>query len=429
MLYRMGFGMRMEQRPSLQIEQSARHELRQELVQKMGYHAESIRDAGPDASDNLLQSVLDGILDGLDDENLREGLRTLFSDGAFRQKILDSAALLAVPTPEHVRDVVLNYFYDAHRGEFPIEDAGGEGQEEGREPEVVKTPYARFREAFITPSTTREKIAESVRLLPEQKASGGDPTGLERVRDEAVDALRATDLSRSHIETLMLALNAVLKKREGGKPGLSDFLRDVAVMEKLDFILSERVQRRFADKFSRVGEKTSSESMKNAFLNAIGEYVLVSMGIVHPDVFQLNRGMRDISAYEDAKSDFSDAGLDLDDLLRQSRLQGPGTFFLHRWKTLGRAPSPITDELVRAFITQTVRADAERILEAAGYEAFFEKVRSTCREGELKDKEEVANDLCSELAETLAEETFETVIINLIRDKWYAKLDMFYRRT
>lgn len=431
MLRHMKLGMSLEQSQSMR--QTQRPELKQELVQKMGYHIENVRDAGPDSPDSLLQGVIDGILGAIDDDNLREGLRTLFSDETFREKILNYAALLAAPTPERVRDVVLNYFYNIHRGEFAFEDAEEEKHEEGRAPRVVSVQsYARFREAFISPNVPREKIEESIKLwLPEQKASGGDPIGAKRVMDESAAALIAADFSRPHVDILIQALDTVLKKRESGAPGLTDFLRDVAIMGKLDFVVSERIQRRFADRFSKAGWRTSPESMQNAFLNAVGEYALVSMGVVYPNLFQLNRGVRDTDAYENAKDSFADAGLDLDEVLRQSNLQGQGTFFMHRWKTIERKPSHITDDLIREFITQTVRADSERILEAADYKTLFEKARSICAEGRSgdKDKEDVMNDLCTELADTIASEPFEEAIIDLIRNKWYAKLDIFYAPT
>jgi hypothetical protein len=428
MLCRMGFGMRLEQGLHLKqtISLHEHLELRQELVQKMGYHAESIRDAGPDAPDNLLQSLLDGILNALENDNFREGLRILFSDKTFRKAIIDSAESLAAPTSERIQEFVLRYLYDAHRGEFSIESFNEDGQVENTE--LLKTPYPRFREAFLTPDTLREKSTESEELMPMQSAEGKDVTGLMNARREMEDAFRVVEASREHIGTLKVALETVLQKRTGDNElGLSDFLRDLVVMGKLDFVLSERIQRRFVANFSHVVEKTSPEKMKNGFLNIIGEYVLVSMGIVHPDLFQLNSGVRDIPAYTDAKSALSEVGLDLDALLQKYQLQAPGTFFLNRWRTTERTPGPITDDLIRAFITETIRADAEQILDAVNYGEFFEQIRDIKTAGE--SKEETEDKLRAELSEVLTSEKFEMAIIGLIRNKWYAKLDMFYQRT
>ena len=123
--------------------------------------------------------------------------------------------------------------------------------------------------------------------------------------------------------------------------------------------------------------------------------------------------------------------VDLDKLLDYYDLQGSGTIFWNRWAVKGQKLGFITDELVRDFITQTVRADGEEILTAVDFDNFFAHAKLLITEGQKKSKEEresLSNEIAELLVKTLDKTEVNKTLIELIKNKWYNKLDIFYKK-
>ncbi|HEY4523556.1 MAG TPA: hypothetical protein VJK04_01630 [Candidatus Paceibacterota bacterium] len=404
----------------IQLTHAQRLELRQELAQQIGLSIESVRDQTDDAPLILFREVISKIIKSIEEPQIRDGMLALLSDSNLEKQFLAKSANLALPTKEKIQNFVLDYIFDSHLGHFRIERLTSESEK----PIIEEVDISRgdFTMAFSKPERLRNDIEDLHNIL-QRKAKGGETSGEMRRIREAQHALNVAESLVAQIATLNHAITlALVKAGPDNKPMLSSFLRDLEILQRLNPLLSERIQKRFVARFIAIRGITA-ERFESAFLNTIGEYVLVSMGILSQDLFALQKGERNKEEYLKTKSVLKEAGIDADQLLKHYQLTGAGTFFWHRWHTIGQPLTPVTDDAVREFITQTVRADAEVVLEKLNYPLFFENAQTAARDTQTKEERE--DKLREVLAESFASQRFQSALIEFIRINWYKKLDMF----
>ncbi|MFZ2834526.1 MAG: hypothetical protein WAZ64_00645, partial [Candidatus Moraniibacteriota bacterium] len=163
-------------------------------------------------------------------------------------------------------------------------------------------------------------------------------------------------------------------------------------------------------------------------INTIGEYSLISMGIITPEIFGLQKAELKDKLYENLKDGFFDKKKDLDEILKKFQLKTEGTIFWNRWKTIGIKPRAITDELVRSFITKTVRNDKDKLLEIYDYQDFFEEAKRIVLESKRSKNAKMSYkfELRKLLVEKLSDANSFNQLVVLAKKQWYQKLDMFY---
>jgi hypothetical protein len=168
--------------------------------------------------------------------------------------------------------------------------------------------------------------------------------------------------------------------------------------------------------------------MQIPFLNSLAEYVAICMGVVEPELFQLNGVDLEKKYTDQVRDDFRKMGVELDVVLRQYQMRDHGTLFYNRWKVIGHGKrSYATDQQVRDFITQKVRADGEEILGAADFEEFFSQLQVTARASSY-EQIDMPTELRELFVEKLQEEKLQKTLLDLSKTKWYPALDAFYRR-
>lgn len=419
----MGLELRQELVPKQKMELDQRIAMKQKLTLSMTAQFEGVRDEVSGPPEELLEVVIKEILSQIENKDLKDGLGAFLSDESLKMAMINNVGEIALCDKKRIYDFIIRYFYDKFGGNFSIQDR------ETRKEELVSVEKGNFREAFVNKNKLakdRDDIYELVKTTA-NSGQGSSDSMMERARDMG-NALRVAEVSEDQVKTLQQGLTyALLSPDSEGRPMLADFLREYLVLKHLNIDLSERLQKRFVDRFSKVGQKSKPEQFELAFLNTIGEATLISMGILSPEIFALQKAELDREVYKEMKEDLAKNDVDFDKLLKDYSLKGYGTIFWNRWKMVGQKLSPVTDDKIREFLTSTVRQDAGRVKKIFNYEDFFELIKGINSEGgrDREDRENGKVELREALVELFENTDKKEEWIKLIKEQWLDKLNIF----
>ena len=407
---------------SLSISQSHDLSLDQkvELSQKLAATLEAVRDGSGLSPAKVAIRVWERILKGVKNPQLREALRALVSSESLQEKMLRSSSLLALPTARTLAEFSLRYIHEmSSSGGSYTYARGPKGEVLANQP---KTTLAFITEVFVNEAKFQEKIQERQNML---KRAGNPTEGAFMELHEMQDALTVVGYVRSAVDSLVQSLKLLLSIRdEGGGSLLQNFMTDVTVLGHLDCIASERLQKRFVKRFAGAREYSRPENFEEAMLNTVGEYALISMGIIAPEIFRLSRAGVSLEVFEEVAGDLAKDGIKLSEVLSNYRLRSEGTFFFNRYATRNGRPSRVTDDLIRQFITRTVREDRRAVLHAVSFEeSFFPEIVAVVAAAK---KDEVEETLRERLIDLFSGGDFQVKFLALLRG-WYKYFDMFYR--
>lgn len=416
----------------LALTQEDRLELRQGLTLALLQRISAMQAEVVGPPSDLLANVVGRVISSLEDPNLREALKAVFSDPQFLDRIMMDAPVLMKPTKKAVHECVARHFFDAHQGAFSVVEPEEKEQETHSEQKtsVVKFPYETFSRALSSPDELKMELAT---LNQEVRSNSGE--GLMMRRREIKDALITAEMAKESLDLLERALALLLTTKESGAPEgaeplLREFLTEYVVLRKLAFTISDRMQKRFASSFNRA-RRGESGRLEEAFLNTIGEYVLISMGIIDPDIFSLRKQVIEKEEADELRKTFKEVGISYDDLCKKYALKGEGKIFWNRWATLQVPATLDTDDRIRDFITKSVRDERGAILAAARYPEMFEEVLEAKEEHQGRSKEDVMelqDALRAIIAKTLEEEDVKETLKGLIKKRWYPELQTFFRK-
>ncbi len=392
-----------------------------ELKQRLALSLETVRDDTPVDPENLLNLVLQEIINQETDEQLKNGFAELYGDEHFREMILTQSDTLLRPKEKSLRDFAILYLHESHGGSFTIEEEGTKRQYNVRAANLI--------DYIDDPKEAEKEIARMEDLIRSKRIA--DDSGLIREHGELLDARMVGEAAADSVITLETALRYSLQKMVRGEPLLRSFLEDYHVLKKLDFVLSDRLMNRFASDLIRAREDDRAQRFENALLNRVGEYTLMSMGIIDPKIFTLQHHEIDQVERSRLAKDLQAEGLNLQRLEEKYNLQSSGTLFWNRYAIAGQKPDRVTDDTLRDFITETVRRDSEKILQALDWNTLFSKIQSDIADMKKQgsDKESIKDYLRQSCAELLSEEKFSSVLKELIKGPWHEALKIFYPET
>jgi hypothetical protein len=209
------------------------------------------------------------------------------------------------------------------------------------------------------------------------------------------------------------------------EPLLPRFFREAAVMKDLDWELSERIARRFVTRFASARSNTPAYEFKDAMVNTIGEFSLVSLGILAPSLFRRARGHVDeleVLFADQLVDDATDGVKAVAASLRKYKLAERGPIYWCRWALPdGVKLTPVTDDLVRDFIRVTVAADTDEVLTAFKFDDFFGKIKEL-RSQTTGDKGARAAHYAEALGRALGEQEFRDFLIAKCSSQWFPRL-------
>lgn len=408
------------------------------LTQQIAAVAETLRGKlGHSAAEGLkcMLDVLSKSLKG--NERIIDEIKKIISDPFFQELLIQHAGEVVQENPDW-RDFAASYCYSTdcirNGGNFTVQKRQADGSYLTQD---IPLDEGLFKQAVLRPEELQKEIGRlNEAILSSQgnrEPSAADATyNLTRERQKQVDALDIADAYTQRIQEILKIVSGVLlvKPKKNQRNVLIDFLYDTHVLSKLDFYVSERLIKRFCTRFENIkSTSTITDADKKAASNIAAEFVLVSLGIINPEIFYLQKG--EISSEETAvfKGFCHELNIDPNTLAKHYQIQTSGTFFWNRYFVQGMKPSKITEQKIRNFITNTFRQNPDEILAAMQFETGFEAIQQQLRElGKKPKKAELESILNEALLRMLEQEAFQDLVVQkATSQEWKNALALFYQ--
>jgi len=287
--------------------------------------------------------------------------------------------------------------------------------------EEFKTKNVDLQIALRDPRRLEARVEE---LTSTAQATRQATEGLMLELREARDALTIAVSIRQKVEqTLKPLLYAYSIKDENGRPIINDFLRTSVVLDRLLFVQSDRIQKRFADHFAHLRKSMSAEQSETAALNSIGEYVLASMGVISPEIFTIKRGETDEVGLSMAREQLWKVGINLNTFLEQHKLHHQGNFMWSRYALNHFPQNRENDQLVRKFIVERVRQHRKELLDAINFPDLRQRAIAVREQhADIADRKLAAMKI---FAEATHENSFREAVRELLQGKMYDDMVIF----
>ncbi len=416
-------GMRLELREEQRLSQEElldqRVEQRQALLQRLALSLREHFREGQDSPREVFPAFLERVVAAAPEQRRTIYAATLQQLPNFLERIVDRAADLAVPNARRLQIFSLRYYYDAQDGIFL----------EGDEEKERRASFVEVQKALVRPKEVQIDIdqhEEVLRAKPDVVMTGFLQE-LQRLRR----AQAIAEQLQEPVNNLATFTRSFLTERDPQSLRTPlEFLRELSVLESFFPLLADRIQKRLLTNVHKLTSRSTPESFEHAFLNSVGEYVLVGMGVVAPELFSLQH--LDAETVKDTRQrciELGFAGEALDRLFGEVQSKG---IYWHQWKTRTVRPGAFTDLRVRAFITETLRGQRAEILQAADYPAFFGEVHALALDrrerGVSKDEQaECDDDILRKIGELFDNTSFQEKLMQLSAKHWYPALDSFFR--
>lgn len=412
----MGLGMEVKQSQKLDIQQSL--EQKQSLHLAFTQRLEELFRSTPDAPEQVVDDVLGRAFGALPpaSRKLCESALGAFPD--IGKEMMKHSHLLALTNDGRLNEFAMTVLYTTQDGQFFDDDHSKERR--ASLVDILKT---------LRDRSWAEREREHVRsLMATQVGAGG---GLVDDYRRLEKSLQITELLKPYIDQLVMFVRLALgaKDPQTGET-IQACVREQAVMQKFIPLASERVERRLVASMQKIGANDPSERFENVALNAVGESLLVGLGVLAPELFELQHFSDE--ARESSEREFARLGYDPNALRRLFGEKKKTGVFWHRWKTASAKPGALTDLAVREFITEHLRKDKNAILEASEYPEFFARAQELSVERRTAkgadDRAFVAVQLEIQAAEFLGSEKLHGCLKRLSAGSWYRDLDTFFQK-
>ena len=419
----MSQGLVLSQRQTLSLSQSQELSLSTTLTlcQKLSSTLRALRSDGNNNPPEVLDDVINAVIALFGDKpEIQAALKELFASPIVRELMLKERRSFAVPTQPKIAMFALGCAYELSSSNGVFNYAHGADGKILINPPSTTRAYleeAHFDvEKFARNEATQREI---IRTLQGSEVTEARLLEVNQMRD----ALLIAGYIKTDIEAFTNAMLLLLARKDSsGRYLLKDFMLDASVLDSLDLVLSERLQRRFVKRFGRV-RHNGPDVYEEAFMNTVAEYVLMSMGIISPDIFVLQKGEMSKELFATVSKDMEGTGLSMVGLLKHYDLSPENSFFWNRYKVLGHRPCRITDELIKRFILETVRADRLELLRISEYrEDFFPDIAEICQ----YPPDEREESLRERLVALFESSEFQEGLMPLLK-KWYKHLNVFYK--
>ncbi len=400
--------------------------LRMETAEQLSVEAMELLENSPVGSEESFPCMVERVLESMASREKPEviaAVRQYLEHPYYRIQLQKKAKQLTLVSPEQCDSIAVQLIREFQNGDFILPEGGN-----------VNVTYSDLLDVLRQESlwrVVRDTDGAVQKILPYLKAGASDNTAtLAYQRSCSLsDALALIPHIRPHIQSLSHVLQYLqnLCDEDQSKPFL-DFFRYHVAMPHLAFVVSDRIQQRFASRFMDVRQQSSQDEFEIPFLNAIGEFVLVSMGIVDPRLFSVHNGEISDTKMDAAREMCSQVGVDLDQLMNHWKLTKEGTFFFSRYAMKGQRSCRVTDEFVRSFITQTVRSDQSAIIKASQFSDMFSRAKNIVASMGSKQVERSAakTALCELFSDACSGYELKQHLLKQIQGPWFEHLSVFF---
>lgn len=403
-------------------------ELTQSLIQKLKKSVKELRwKVYPPENDVLvIDSLIEKFLWNLVDEDIKSIIKLLFDEITIKEMLLDEAVLLSMPKKENIDKFVYKYFFKNILEEQ--NSLEGEGKIITEE-EKFKPFHERI---FIQVLKNREEVQNEVERLKDLMRTqwGQNLWLLEEFRTKNnILNLVDEDMIQS-AETfsyiLQFLLTTKVKKewseKKESESGVLWFLRERVILEEITEFSSERLLKRFLTKlpsFSPRTEHTNCKDLNYRTMDVIWEFMLISLGIISPEMFRLQKFSLDPEKIDDLIKDTNTTIEELENLFTYYNLRWINwkPIFYNRRFTKNQIPSKESDQLVRDFLLK-IKEHREEIFIKFGYNEFEKNVILIKRDDDLND-EEKEESILEELNSRIADEKFIKEMVKILSNYRY----------
>jgi hypothetical protein len=272
-----------------------------------------------------------------------------------------------------------------------------------------------FISALTDPHELLRQIHEKEELI---KINTGDSRGTFEEIHRQRSGLRAAELLAPDVLRFSQIIQLLCLQRPPADavPYITIAARKLQLVKLFDPIFSERFLKRFYFRF-KDSLSASPKLKRTAFMNTIGEYVLLGFGILTPSIFKLQSW----NQAKDPKleAELNALGFTFDEIVGPK----PKRQYCNRWALTGQTLNAKTDHEVLGFITRLVRKEESALFDAFDFDAFISELI------ELKDdcsrKSEVLAAWGEALLELLHGEELSQVILDAGTRTWYPALRKF----
>ncbi len=430
----MRMGLHLEQKLNTEMRLEMRQTMKLQLLQTMRDFTSDLSTASENDTEAAVEQAYDKAVDLVDNPDLSpflsgpESMRPLLTSMIKEQPGAILSRQFALATINEIND-------HQQRGEYQLPS--------GLTTNVKSHDLLSVYSKESTVKSEIQVIESEVRNNRDADHTGA----LQRLR-ELRTAMETMEGLRGLIDNLATFLEKVVMAPGKNQAPIRDALIDVQFLKAVGGAVSERVfnratkgiieytnraqlrgivagkppaRRSRGEKIGASDEKGIPVGLKHAVTNMVGELTLTSLGVIDKNLFVLMKG--DVPVLDDdvAKKIQEDTGLAPEDLLNKHNLKSSGFYYFQRYQTLARRPSAKTDEEVRLFITNCVRADQEKLLEALGFEDELKTFADTWADGDNK-AEDKGTDILEMLNTMLTKPAAVEFIKERIRTRYYPQL-------
>jgi len=186
---------------------------------------------------------------------------------------------------------------------------------------------------------------------------------------ETVDILK--EFAENIVQAMQFLLTTKISQKENKEgdteTNVLNFLREKVILEEISDFSSERLLKRFLYRlpaFQKKNEDANCRDLEYRTMDIIGEFMLISLGIISSEMFKTNKFSIDPEKIDDLIRNTNNTRDELASLFSHYNLRGiqGEPIFYTRWFTQNQIPSQETDTLVKDFIKK-LKDHREKIFE------------------------------------------------------------------
>ena len=348
----------------------------------------------PEDSIAVIEKLLQGFLWTIKDSGLKESITNVFSDQDIKKMIVDQSVLLSFPSKRNFNRFVYKYlFHIMTQSQHLWEDILLDKQET-----LTSVDELTFIKAFENRSQLEEETSRIEDLI--RSNSGNEFLVQEFKMKKMILNMVDGDLlqiAKNIAQIVEFFLMTKIKKESNchSDVDLIHFLREKIILENMGDFSSERFLKRFLrdiPSFKSNTEYANRRSLKGSTINAIGEFMLISLGIISPEMFRLynfSLSQDKIDALIKATNYTKEELKGIFNYYNLRGIKGEAIFYNRRF-TQNQIPSRESDNLIKDFLMST-RQHNEPLLKGFWYEAFEKKIIEIKRDKTIDSQEKQDN--------------------------------------
>ena len=402
----------LEQRQKLELEQRVQIEqkISLKLVQRIGQMLRDLRNE-VDPDDQRLAAGLDQtftemakVLDPEQVALMRESLKGLFfgKEAAFIEGLLANSSSVLFDGKEGIKQLTARL--------------ASKNLTMASVPELKDITEGEIRELLVSPQAVSKRAAEMKSII--------DALGVNQSTDNAVNELAKAkrllafyEAYKAHFEQVVEFIELVVGFPSQTANPLRRAMVDLYMLDRAGFLVSNRLLKRFKAVFSRRKSDLTFEKLNVGAANIIGEYMLIGMGVIDPEIFKLMSGENRQDPDDEILMESGERER-VGDLIAKYGLH-EGKFLYNRYATLMVRPGMKTDQIVRDFLIHDVRGVRTELCTAVGLRPLIEGYLQNLED---MDQEEAGEQLMTNIGESLASRDFMIAMAEIIKDKLLPKL-------